>query len=78
MNGKGTREAIIRVFDIETGKERQRWPMGHGNVYFSLAVSPDGKVLGCGSSERSCLLDLTTGQGTEHSDRPAMGPWVLA
>jgi WD40 repeat protein len=61
-NDNGGREAVIRVFDVGSGKELQRFPTGSENVYFSLAVSPNGKVLACGASDKSCLFDLTTGK----------------
>jgi WD40 repeat protein len=61
-NDAGGREVVIRVFDVATGKEVAKYPLGLEDANFSLAVSPDGRVLGCGCSDRSCLLDLTTGK----------------
>jgi len=62
-NDKQAREAVIRVFDVATGKEAAQFPLGHQNAsFFSLAASPDGKTLACGFSDHSCLLDLTTGR----------------
>lgn len=61
-NEKGDREAVLRVFEVATGKELAKYPLGFEHAIFSLAVSPDAKVLGCGASDRSCLFDLTTGK----------------
>jgi RNA polymerase sigma factor (sigma-70 family) len=58
----GAQVATIRVFDVTTGKELSQASLGHEFACFALAVSPDGRVLGCGASDRSCLLDLTTGR----------------
>jgi WD40 repeat protein len=61
-NDGGGRETVIRVFDVATGREVSKFPLGHDSSYFSMAVSPDGLVLGCGASDRSGLVDLTTGK----------------
>jgi RNA polymerase sigma factor (sigma-70 family) len=74
-NDAGGREAVIRVFDVATGKELAQYRLGFEGAFFSLAVSPDGKLLGCGASDRSCLLDLSTGKVLH----PLTGrPWGLA
>jgi WD40 repeat protein len=75
LQNDGNREAVILVFDTDTGKELRRYPMGHNKIYFSLAVSPDGKTLACGASDRSCLLDLETGKVLH---RLTGRPWGLA
>ena len=64
FNGK--KEAVIRLFDLASGKEEAQFPQGHSDEYYSLAFSPNGTVLACGSSDRSCLLDLTTGRVLKH------------
>jgi len=51
---------ILRVVDVATGKELHKYSTP--SHYYSLAVSPDGKVLGCGISDHSCLLNLATGK----------------
>jgi WD40 repeat protein len=61
-NDKGDREAVLRIFETATGNELATYALGHENVYYALTVSPDGRVLGCGASDRSCLFDLTTGK----------------
>src|SRR5262249_14541909 len=58
-------------FDAATGKEAAKYPLGFDDWYYSLVVSPDGKVLACGASDRSCLFDLTTGKVLHRlTDRP--------
>src|SRR5262245_54512286 len=59
---KGSREAVVRFFDLASGKEEAIFSLGHEDSYFSLAFSPDGKTLACGFSDRSCLLDCATGR----------------
>jgi WD40 repeat protein len=61
-NDAGALEAVIRVFDVATGRELATHSLGHEYACFSLAVSPDGRLLGCGASDRGCLMDLTTGK----------------
>jgi WD40 repeat protein len=61
-NDKGEREAVLRLFDLKSGKPLKQYPRGNNDSYFSLAFSPDGKALACGFSDQSCLLDLTTGR----------------
>lgn len=70
-NDKGEREAVIRLFDLTSGKEVSQFPFGADESYFSLAFSPDAKTLACGFSDRSCVLDLTSGRVLHHlPDRP--------
>jgi RNA polymerase sigma factor (sigma-70 family) len=54
------KEAVIRVFDLASGKETAQFPVD--TTYHSFAFSPDGKKLACGFSDQSCVLDLTTGR----------------
>ncbi len=61
MNDKGKSETVIRLFDLANGKEVAQFPFGDED-FFSLSFSPDGKVLACAFSDRSCLLDLTNGR----------------
>jgi RNA polymerase sigma factor (sigma-70 family) len=61
-NDRGENETVVRLFDLASGKEVSRFPQGNQGSYFSLCFSPDGKALACGFSDRSCLLDLTTGR----------------
>jgi WD40 repeat protein len=74
-NDKGGREAVLRLFDLGTGKETAQFPLGHEHVYFSLAFAPDGKALACGFSDRSCVVDTAGGRVLyQLSGRPiAMG-----
>jgi WD40 repeat protein len=62
QNDKKAQETVIRILDVANGKEVTQYPLGHENSYFSLRCSPDGKTLACAFSDRSCLLDLTTGR----------------
>jgi hypothetical protein len=55
-------ETVIRIFELASGMLAAEFPLGVENWYFSLAFSPDGKTLACGSSDRSCLLDVATGR----------------
>jgi WD40 repeat protein len=61
-NDKGERETVIRLFDLESGKEVAQFPQGHDQPILCLAFSPDGKSLACGCSDRGCLLDAATGR----------------
>ncbi len=61
-NDKGGRETVVRLFDLASGKEVAQFPFGTEDPFFALAFSPDGKLLACGFSDHSCLLDLTTGR----------------
>ncbi|HLW64231.1 MAG TPA: WD40 repeat domain-containing protein [Gemmataceae bacterium] len=62
QNDNGERRTLIRIFDMESGKETAQFPMGDQGSFFSLAFSPDGKMLACCFSDRSCLLDCTNGK----------------
>ncbi len=62
QNDKGGPETVLRLFDLASGKEVKQFPLGIEESYFSLAFSPNGKILACGFSDRSCLLDATTGR----------------
>jgi WD40 repeat protein len=75
LNDKGGREAVLRLFDLATGKETKQFPFGHEYGYHSLAFSPDGKLLACGASDRGCVLDGSTGRVLH---RLPGRPWVVA
>src|SRR5262249_22688447 len=62
QNDRGVREMVVRLFDLASGKQVAQFPLGHEYGYFSLAFAPDGKTLACGFSDRSCVLDGTTGR----------------
>lgn len=61
-NDKGGREAVLRVFELATGKQAAQYPLGHPYAYFTLAFAADGKTLACAFSDRSCLLDFASGR----------------
>ncbi|MBI3410538.1 MAG: WD40 repeat domain-containing protein [Planctomycetes bacterium] len=65
-NDKGESESVIRLFDLASGKEVAQFPLGTEDGFYSLAFSPDGKTLACGFSDRSCVLDLTSGRVLQH------------
>src|SRR5262249_19709898 len=70
-NDKEKSESVIRVFELATGKPAAQYPLGHEYSYFSLTFAPDGKTLACGFSDRSCVLDISTGRVLHRlSDRP--------
>ena len=70
-NDKEGREAVIRVFELATGKQAAQYPLGHEYSFLSLTFAPDGKTLACGFSDRSCLLDCTNGRVLQRlPDRP--------
>jgi WD40 repeat protein len=62
QNDKGEREAVIRIYDLASGKETVQFPFANDDSYYALAFAPDGKTLACGFSDNSCLVDLTTGR----------------
>ena len=49
-------------FDLTTGQESARFKLEKERYYYSLDVSPDGKTIACGSSDSSCLVDLSSGR----------------
>src|SRR5262249_11318874 len=55
-------QGTVRLWDVETGRCRQRWP-GHDGGTFALAFSPDGRRLAsAGGDLRVCLRNTTTGE----------------
>jgi WD40 repeat protein len=61
-NDQGGRETVVRFFDLATGTEEAKFPLGHEYAFYTLSFSPDGKTLACGFSDQSCLLDCATGR----------------
>ena len=61
-NDEGKSEAVIRMFNLASGKQEAAFALGHPHSYFSLVFSPDGKTLACGASDRSCILDCSSGK----------------
>jgi RNA polymerase sigma factor (sigma-70 family) len=62
VNDQIKSETVIRLFETDTGKETAQYPLGHENHYLTLCYSPDGRVLACGFSDQSCLLDCASGR----------------
>jgi RNA polymerase sigma factor (sigma-70 family) len=59
----GKRGSVLRLFSLDGGKEVGQFPTGDENQhYYSLAFSPDGKTVGCGSSDSSFLADVASGR----------------
>lgn len=70
-DGKGKSGPVLRLFAVDGGNELAQFPLpGEGN-FFSLAYSPDGKVLACGFADDSCVVDLASGKVLYRlTDRP--------
>src|SRR5262249_52563457 len=64
--GWGSYDGPVRLWEQASGKETGRLPTRHGTVVFSVAFSPDGKLLavGCdnltGRPDTICLWDVAT------------------
>ncbi len=69
----GVISSNFRSFDLVSGKELGQ--VGLEDHYFSLAVSPDGKTIFCGASDRSCVVELATGKILH---RLTSRPWGVA
>jgi len=59
QGGSLDRKALVRVWDVDTGKQRGTLE-GHKGTVWSLALSPDGKVLATGAEDTVRLWDLET------------------
>jgi WD40 repeat protein len=55
-----SKQNVIRLLDLAGGKETAQFPVD--TTYYSFAFSLDGKMLACGASDKSCILDVTTGR----------------
>src|SRR5262249_7814060 len=56
-HGKGA--GVVRVWDVDTGKQRGTLEVHKGTVW-SLALSPDSKVLATGAEDTVRLWDVGT------------------
>jgi WD40 repeat protein len=50
-----SRRCTIKLWDVATGKV-QKTLTGHAGLIFSVAVSPDGKIVVAGSSDKTVQL----------------------
>ena len=58
----GNNDSSVRVWDLETGKERLSPLLGHTKLVSSVAISSDGRFIASGSTDNSVRLwDLKTG-----------------
>jgi RNA polymerase sigma factor (sigma-70 family) len=61
-------DKMIRLWDVATGKELQRF-LGHDNWVYAIAFSPDGKMLASGSVDHTIRLwDVMTGKESQQLD----------
>jgi RNA polymerase sigma factor (sigma-70 family) len=78
----GADDGAIRLWDVETGKLLRRWDgLGAMVMGFSVALSPDGKVLatsarsdGAGGPEQVVLFDTATGKELRRLGEPLAAP----
>jgi WD40 repeat protein len=72
-NDKGGRENLLRLFDLETGKERSQFPLNEQSSP-SIAFAVDNKTLACGYWDHSCLVDSATGRTLHRLEGPLREP----
>ena len=53
-------DSVLRLNDVHTGRELKSFPWGTGEVF-----SPDGKILGQGTTNKIHLLNIETGEKRE-------------
>lgn len=71
----GKRRSVIRLFELASGKELSQFPLDTDESHFCLTFSPDGNLLACTRSDKSVILDCTTGRVLH---RLSGRPWVSA
>ena len=65
-------EAVVRIWDLESGREEQVLSTGDGKHYLSVEFLPDGRLLAGGYGGLR-LWDLATGQSTLLVEEAATG-----
>jgi WD40 repeat protein len=66
----GSGDQTVRLFDVTTGKERQKLE-GHDDWVSAVAFSPDGKTVASGSYDKTVrLFDVTTGEERQKHETP--------
>src|SRR5207247_1608150 len=69
-------ETAIRIWDVETGKNRAIW-RGHGGTVKGLSVSPDGsRVASSDDNANVRIWDLASGANRELRGHSKAVPWV--
>jgi WD40 repeat protein len=64
-NAKGESEAVVRFFELASGKEKAQFRFGDQDPTFRIAFAPDGNSLACSRLDGCYVLDCTSGRVLE-------------